>query len=67
MTVLLGLLPHLTNLQGAAKFHVTKQKLHFRHHHDAVVKRKAPGVVGRRALRSTGFGPGAARYRSGGF
>jgi hypothetical protein len=59
MTVLLGLLPHLTNLQGAAKFHVTKQKLHFRHHHDAVVKRKAP--------RSTGFGPGAARYRSGGF
>jgi hypothetical protein len=45
MTVLLGLMPHPINRQGAAKFHATKQKLHFRHHHDAVVKRKAPGVA----------------------
>jgi hypothetical protein len=50
MTVLLGLLPHPINGQGAAKFHATKQKLHFRHHHDAVAKRKkrpASGDAGR--------------------
>jgi hypothetical protein len=63
MTVLLGLLPHPINRQGAAKFHVTKQKLHFCHHHDAVVKKKAPGVSDAGRFDRLASDRVAARYR----